>query len=337
MADLKTTFLGLELKNPIIAGASNLVSNQDNLKQMEDAGAAAIVYKSLFEEQIQLERLELGEDLSEYTERHAEMISLFPNIEHAGPSEHLMNLRLAKESVSIPIIASLNCVFTETWIEYAKLIQETGVDALELNFYYVPRDAKFDGRDIVDQQLEILKSVKQAVKIPVSVKLSSFYANPLNVIKQMDQAGADAFVIFNRFLQPDIDLNDEIFINHFSATSHEESLLPLRFAGLLYNNIHASICCNSGIYSGKDVIKMILAGADCVQVVSALYKNKITYLEPMLKELANWMDSKNYKSLNDFKGKLSQKKVNDPFIYKRGQYIDILLKSGEVFKKYLVR
>ena len=182
MADLKTKYLGIELKNPIIAGASNLVSNRDNLKQMEEAGAAAIVYKSLFEEQIQLEKLELDEDLSEYKERNAEMISLFPDLEHAGPSEHLMNLRLAKESVSIPLIASLNCVFTETWVEYAKLIQETGVDALELNFYYVPLDAKLDGRNIVDQHLEILKSVKQALKIPVSVKLSPFYANPINVI-----------------------------------------------------------------------------------------------------------------------------------------------------------
>jgi dihydroorotate dehydrogenase (fumarate) len=337
MADLKTKYLGIELKNPIIAGASNLVSNRDNLKQMEEAGAAAIVYKSLFEEQIQLEKLELDEDLSEYKERNAEMISLFPDLEHAGPSEHLMNLRLAKESVSIPLIASLNCVFTETWVEYAKLIQETGVDALELNFYYVPRDAKLDGRNIVDQHLEILKSVKQALKIPVSVKLSPFYANPINVIKQMEEARANAFVIFNRFLQPDIDPDKGSFINHFSATSYEESLLPLRFAGLLYDNINASICCNSGIYSGKDVIKMILAGADCVQVVSTLYKNKIAHLETMLKDISNWMDLKGYKTLNDFKGKLSQKKINDPFIYKRGQYIDILLKSGEVFKKYLVR
>ena len=153
----------------------------------------------------------------------------------------------------------------------------------------------------------------------------------------MEEARANAFVIFNRFLQPDIDPDKGSFINHFSATSYEESLLPLRFAGLLYNNIKASICCNSGIYSGNDVIKMILAGADCVQVVSTLYKNKITHLETMLKDISNWMDSKGYKTLNEFKGKLSQKKINDPFIYKRGQYIDILLKSGEVFKKYLVR
>jgi len=337
MANLKTKYLGIELKNPIIAGASNLVSNPDNLKKLEDAGAAAIVYKSLFEEQIQLERLELDEDLAEYKERNAEMVTLFPDLDTAGPTEHLMNLKKAKESVSIPVIASLNCLFNQTWIEYAKLIEETGVDALELNFYYVPREANAEGKDIVDQQVEILKIVKKAVKIPVSVKLSSFYANPINVIKRLDQAGADAFVIFNRFLQPDINLNDETFVNHFSVSSIEDSLLSLRFAGLLYANINASICCSSGIYQGEDVVKMILAGADCVQVVSTLYKNKITHLEKMLKDISDWMDLKNYKSLEEFKGKLSQKRVNNPFIYKRAQYIDILAKSGEIFKKFLAR
>lgn len=337
MANLKTKYLGIELKNPIIIGASNLVSNPDNLKKMEDAGAAAIVYKSLFEEQVQLEKLELDEDLSEYKERNAEMVSLFPDIEHAGPVEHLLNLKRAKESVGIPIIASLNCVFTETWIEYAKELQQTGIDALELNFYYVPREAKQGGQEIVDQQLAILKAVKAAVKIPVSVKLSAFYANPINVIKQMDQLGPNGFVIFNRFLQPDINLNDETFINHFSVTSLEESLMPLRFAGLLYGNVNASICCNSGIYEGSDVVKMILAGADCVQVVSTLYKNKIGHLEKMLKDLSDWMDLKNYKSLNEFKGKLSQNKIHNPYIYKRAQYIDILSKAEGLFKKYLSR
>jgi dihydroorotate dehydrogenase (fumarate) len=337
MVNLKTTYLGIEIKNPFVVGASNLVDNRDNLRQMEDAGAAAIVYKSLFEEQIQLESLELDEGINEYTERNAEMISLFPDIAHAGPTEHLMNLRLAKESVAIPVIASLNCVFSETWVSYARQLQETGVDALELNFYAIPRDFKLDDRSIVEQQLEIFKAVKQAVNIPVSIKFSPFYANMLNVIKQFDQAGASAFVLFNRFLQPDIDVENQSHINHVFPTLHEENLLPLRYAGLLYGHVHASICCNTGIYNGKDIAKMILAGADCVQVVSALYRNKIAFVETMLKELSDWMESKNYKSINDFKGKLSQAKSNDPFIYKRAQYIDILLKSAEVFKKHPMR
>lgn len=334
MADLKTNYMGLMLKNPIIAGATNLVSNPDNLKRMEDAGAAAIVYKSLFEEQIQLEGLELEEDLKEYEERHAEMISIFPELEHAGPTEHLLNLRKAKEMVNIPVIASLNCVFNTTWIEYAKLIEQTGVDGLELNFYSVPQDFNVDGNTLVENQLEILRMVKNAVKIPVSVKLSPFYANPLNVIKQMEKAGADAFVLFNRFLQPDIDINTLEHVNYFNASSQDENRLPLRYAGLLYGNLQSSVCTSSGIHTSNDIIKMILAGADAVQVVSILYKNKIGYLSDLVSGLNNWMDKNGYYSIHDFKGKLSAKNTKNPFIYKRAQYIDILLKSSEVFKKY---
>jgi dihydroorotate dehydrogenase (fumarate) len=334
MANLKTTYMGIQLKNPIIAGATNLVSNLDNLKRMEDAGASAIVYKSLFEEQIQLEKLELDEGRSEYEERNAEMVNLFPDIEHAGPSEHLMNLRLAKESVGIPIIASLNCLFNETWVEYAKLIQETGVDGLELNFYAVPKDFDVPGKTIIDQQLEILKLVRKNVKIPVSIKLSPFYANPIHVIKQLDDAGASAFVLFNRYLQPDIDIATEEHINTFYASTQEENRMPLRFAGLLYGHLKGNICCNSGIHTSEDVIKMLLAGADAVQLVSILYKNKISYLSEVVRGLEDWMNQKGYKSISDFKGKLSAQKIRDPYIYKRAQYVDILLRSSEVFKKY---
>lgn len=334
MADLKTNYMGLTLKNPVIAGATNLVSNPDNLKRMEDSGASAIVYKSLFEEQIQLERLELDEDRTEYEERNAEMIKVFPEIEHAGPAEYLMNLRKAKESVNIPVFASLNCIFSSTWQEYAKLIEETGVDGLELNFYSVPRELNEQGKSIIDHQIEILKLVKSSVKIPVSVKLSPFYANPLNVIKQMDEAGADAFVLFNRYLQPDIDINSESHINYFNASSQDENRMPLRFAGLLFGNINAQLCASSGIHTSEDIIKMILAGADTVQVVSILYKNKIEYLSDLVSGLDNWMDKKGYYSLKEFKGKLSARNTKDPYIYKRAQYIDIILKSSEVFKKY---
>ncbi len=334
MADLRTNYLGLTLKNPIIAGATNLVSNPDNLKRMEDAGASAIVFKSLFEEQIQLERLELDEDRTEYEERNAEMINIFPDIEHAGPLEHLLNLRKAKETLSIPVIASLNCMFNSTWVEYSQLIEETGVDALELNFYAVPKEFNVAGKSLIEQQLEVLKLVKMAVKIPVSVKLSPFYANPLHVIKQMEEAGADAFVIFNRYLQPDIDINSEEHVNYFNASSQDENRMPMRFAGLLYGNITSGICTSSGIHTSEDIIKMLLAGADTVQVVSVLYKNKIEYLSELVKGLDNWMDKKGYNSIQDFKGKLSAKNTKDPYIYKRAQYVDILLKSSEIFKKY---
>lgn len=333
MINLKTRYMGLELKNPIIVGACNLATNPDNLKRMEDAGAAAVVFKSLFEEQIQLETFQMEEEMGEYSDRHAEMITLFPTLEHAGPREYLMMVKKARESVNIPIIASLNAVFKETWLEYAKLLEDTGIDGLEVNFYAVPRDINKTGESIEQEQLEILKEIKSSISIPVSVKLSTFYSNPLNLISKMDKTGVDAFVLFNRLFQPEIDLENEKHIIHFPLSSEEDNKLPLRFAGLLHGKIKAAICSNTGIYDGKDVIKMLLAGADCVQVVGTIYRNKIEHISKMLADIETWMKSKKYNSLKDFKGKLSEKNINDPFVYKRAQYVDLLLKSEEFFKK----
>jgi dihydroorotate dehydrogenase (fumarate) len=334
MADLTTKYLGIELKNPLIIGASNLVTDINNIKKAEEYGAAAIVYKSLFEEQIQLESAQMDDELHEYDERHAEMVSLFPNIEHAGPEEHLNDLREVKESVNIPVIASLNAIYKETWVEYAQLIQETGVDALELNFYFVPRDTTTDGRSINENQIDILKAVKDKVKLPVSVKLSPFYANPLNIVSLMDKAGARGFVLFNRLFQPDINMNKEEHFTPSSLSVPEDNRLSLRFTGLLYGQIKGDICSSTGIFTGTDVAKMILAGANCVQVVSTIYKNKIEYLKTIISDLNSWMESKNYNKIDNFRGKLSNKNINDPFVYKRAQYIDLLLKSDKIFKKY---
>lgn len=337
MANLKTKYLGLELKNPIMMGASNLVTNLDNVKKAEESGAAAIVFKSLFEEQIQLENAQMDSQLEEYAERNAEMVNLFPNLEHAGPEEHLFNVARVKQAVSIPVIASLNAVISESWVSYAKQLEETGIDALELNFYYVPRDTNAEGSELLKQQVETLKKVKAAVKIPVSVKLSPFYANPLNLISKLDAAGADGFVLFNRMFQPEIDVETETHVNSFSLSSNEENRLPLRFSGLLHGKVNGSICSSTGIYNGLDVAKMILAGADCVQVVSSIYKNGISHFETLLKELEEWMNKKGYNTLDDFRGKLSEKNLNDIFVYKRAQYIDLLLKSEEIFNKYPLR
>ncbi len=336
MVDLKTKYLGLDLRNPVILGASNLVTKIDNLKRAEEAGAAAIVYKSLFEEQIQLESAQFDDQLEEYNERNAEMVKLFPSIEHAGPEEHLVNLRKVKETLGIPVIASLNAIYTESWIDYAQQLEQTGVDALEFNFFYIPRDTQTDGRDVNNQQLEIIRAVKPKIKLPISIKVSPFYANPLNVVSQMDKLGVDGFVLFNRLFQPDIDIEKEQHFSPFNLSSPEDNKLSLRFAGMLYGTIGASICSNTGVFSGADVVKMILAGADCVQVVSTVYKNKIEYISTILKDLQTWMESKNYKNLAAFRGKLSQKNTNDPFVYKRAQYIDLLLKSDQIFKKHVV-
>jgi len=337
MANLAVKYMGLNLKNPIIVGASNLVVDLDNIKKLEDAGAAAIVYKTLFEEQIELERLQLSEELNEYNERHAEMTRLFPDIEHAGPMAHLESLRKASQAVNIPIIASLNCTFEDTWIDYAKMIEQTGVNALELNFYSVPGDFKKEEKAIITEQLDVVNHVKKNVKIPVSVKLSPFYTNVLNLIQMMYFEGVDGFVLFNRLFQPDIDIVKEE--HHFPYhLSHEyDSLLPMRYIGLLHGEIRGSLCANTGIFTGKDMIKMLLSGADTVQVVSTLYKSGFIQIEKMLKETEEWMDQKKYATIDNFRGKLSKKNMKDPFAYKRAQYVDILMKSQEIFKRYPMR
>ncbi|MBT7040878.1 MAG: dihydroorotate dehydrogenase-like protein [Bacteroidetes bacterium] len=335
--ELKTTYMGIELKNPLIVGASNLVTDHETLKELENAGAAAIVYKSLFEEQIQIEELEFEEEMAEYNERHAEMINLFPSMKHAGPKEHLMNLKKAKEILNIPLIASLNCVYEDTWIDYVEKIQETGVDGIELNFYAVPKDLDTEGHSIETAQINMLKKIKEKIKIPFSVKLSPFYSNPLNVIAKMDEVGVGAFVLFNKLFQPDFNIENNELVFPYNLSNPDDNRLALRYAGLLYNQINANICSNTGVYTGKDAIKMILAGADSVQIVSTLYKNKVTYIKTMLEEIEAYMQSKNYYKLDDFKGKLSKKSINDPYAYKRAQYVDILMKSDHIFKKYSPR
>jgi len=324
--------MGIEIDNPIILGASNMASDLDKLKKAEELGAGAIVYKSLFEEQIQLERFQLDERLNEFNDLYAEMVTIHPHIEHAGPDEHLTNIRKANESLSIPLIASLNAINNDTWIKYAKLLSETGVDGIELNFYQIPSDFNKDAKDIEDEQINIVKEIRQNISIPVSVKLSSDYTNILNFIKKLDQARVDAFVLFNSFFQPDIDIISEKHIKSFNLSNEGDYKKSLRYAGLLFENIKADICNSHGIFTGADVIKLILSGSSCVQVVSTLYKNGLTQINNIKKELVEWMDIKNYKSIDEFRGKLSKNKLSsNPFVYKRAQYVDLLINSEEIF------
>lgn len=337
MTDIKTSYMGLELKNPVIVGASNLMLDIDNIKRIEEAGAAAIIYKSLFEEQIQLEKLQHDEIIEEYSERNAEMITVFPRMEHAGPLEYLTNVKKAKESVSIPVIASLNAINKNTWIEYAKKIEETGVDAIELNLFYIPRDAEKEGSSIEDEQFDIVKTVIDVLSIPVSVKLSSFYSNLLNFINKIDNLGSGGFVLFNRLFQPDIDIDKQEQSLPLRLSDPGYSRLPLRFTGLLYDNIRSDICSSSGIFDGSDVIKFVLAGADCIQCVSTLYKNGIDHITIMLEDIKSWMKEKGYKNLDEFRGILSMKNQKDPFAYERIQYVDLLMKGTEIIKKNFKR
>jgi len=328
--------MGIELKSPIIAGASNLVTDIHKLRQLEEAGVAAIVYKSLFEEQVQLENLEMSEQKTEYEDRNAEQITLFPNSHSVpeSPDDYLLNLKKAREAVSIPLFASLNAIHDDIWVEYAVKAAAIGVNGLELNFYSLPDESGKDRTTIEERQLETLRKVIAAVKIPVSVKLSPFYTNPLKFITGLDKAGANGVVIFNRLLQPDIDIFSEKHTMPYNLSSSEDLKLPLRFTGMLYGNIGASVCTSTGVYSGNDVIKMLLAGADAVQVVSTLYKNGISVIKSMTEETAKWMDSHGYKTLDAFRGKLSLNKTENKLPYHRAQYIDFMMNSGDIMKKY---
>jgi dihydroorotate dehydrogenase (fumarate) len=338
MADLRTHYMGIELKNPIIIGASNIVTDIDNLKRIEGAGAAAVVYKSLFEEQIQLENLEMFERKSEYADRNAEMVNLFPVSISGTPDimEHLLALKKARDSITIPLFASINAVLEETWIEYAKKIEATGVDGLELNFYSVPENPDRESENIEDKQVRILRGIKASVSIPVSVKLSSYHTNPLRHISDLENAGADAFVLFNRLFQPDIDIQSEEHHFPYSLSNSEDNRLPLRFAGLLFGNTKSSVCTNTGIMNGSDVIKMILAGADCVQIVSTVYLNQIEVISTMIREVGKWMDSKGYKTIESFRGKLSRKNSENKLPYHRAQYMDFMMTTSQILKKYKI-
>jgi dihydroorotate dehydrogenase (fumarate) len=332
MNKLSTSYMGIGLNNPIIVGASNLVTDPDNLKKAEELGAGAIVYRSLFEEQIQLESFQMDERMNEFNDLYAEMVKIHPDLEHAGPDEHLLNIRKARESLSIPLIASLNAVNNDTWLKYAKLLSETGVDGIELNFYQIPLESGKNAKDVEDEQINILKEIRQNIKIPISVKLSPDYSNILNFIQKLDASGADAFVLFNSFFQPDINVESEKHIKSSHLSNTGDYKKSLRYAGLLYGNVKADICSSHGIFSGEDVIKMLLSGATCVQVVSTLYKNGLSQILNIRTVLEEWMDLKNYKSIEEFRGKLSKNTLSaNPFVYKRAQYVDLLLNSDEIF------
>ena len=325
MTNLETTYMGIPVKSPIVAGASALSSDMKNLKRLEFAGVGAIVVKSLFEEEIELRRFKFEEEMGEFESIHAEMTSIHPNIEFKGTQEHLYWLEKAKKKVHVPIIASLNAHNLETWVEYAKAMEKTGVDGLELNFYELPKNPDMTVEDIENRQVEALEKVKAAVTIPVSVKLSPYYTNVTNFVKRLENAGADAVILFNRLFQPEIDIQEEEENISFDFSQSADSLLPLRWTALLSPLFKGDIISSTGIIATEDMIKMLLAGAQGVQVVSTLYKNGIQQIELLTKELEEWMKEKGYESLKDFRGNMAKDHMKDPWAYERSQYIKMLL------------
>ncbi|MFP4637439.1 MAG: dihydroorotate dehydrogenase-like protein, partial [Spirochaetaceae bacterium] len=328
-----SSYMGIGLKSPLIVGACSLTSHMKAIKKIEEAGAGALIIKSLFEEEIQLEKYKMEEDIVMYDDWHAEMTDIFPDKEHAGPDEHLMWVRKTKEEVGIPVIASLNAVTHDTWVEWAQKLQDTGVDGLELNFFSTPTSFDEDAKSIEDAQVEALRDVKKAVKIPVSVKLSHFYTNPLALVKRMADTGVDGFVLFNRMFHPSFDIEKESMSFPFNLSQRNDHRLPMRFAGLLYGNIEGSICASNGIHQAEDAVEVLLAGADVFQVVSTLYQNSLGIIEDINSGIAAWMDRKGYRTLDDFRGKLSAKHTADNAAYRRAQYVKMLLHADDYVKR----
>ncbi len=324
--DLTTTYLGLKLKNPIVPSASPLSHTLDGMKRMEDAGASAIVMYSLFEEQLTHESAELNHYLSQGTESFAEALSYFPEAEeyNLGPDEYLELIRTAKKSLGIPVIGSLNGVSTGGWISFAKRIEEAGADAIELNVYYIVADPKLSSQEVEERYLEVLRAVKGTVRIPVAMKLGPHFSSFSAFAKRLDHEGVNGLVLFNRFYQPDIDLEAlEVTPNVVLSTPHDIRL-PLRWIAILFGHIKANLAATSGIHTAEDVLKMLMAGADVTMMCSALLKHGPSRITEVLNDLTRWMTEHEYASVKQMRGSMSQKSVADPAAFERANYMKSL-------------
>jgi len=324
--DLSTTYLGLKLKHPIIPSASPLSHTLDGIRRLEDAGAAAVVVYSLFEEQIAHEASELYHYLSYGTESFAEALTYFPDLQqyNLGPDEYIELIRKAKESVDVPVIGSLNGISVGGWISYAKKIEQAGADALELNVYYLPTDPVLSAADVEDRYLEVLHAVQRTVSIPIAMKLSPFFSALAGFARRADQAGVNGLVLFNRFYQPDIDLESLEVKPNVVLSSSGSMRLPLRWIAILYGRIKASLAASSGIHTAEDVIKMVMAGADVTMMCSALLKNGPAHIGTVIADVERWMMEREYVSIQQMKGSMSQKSVVDPAAFERANYMKAL-------------
>lgn len=324
--DLSTDYMGLKLAHPLIASASPLSEHLDGIKRLEDSGAAAVVMFSLFEEQIQQENLAFEHLMEQGTNSFAESLSYFPEPEeyHVGGEKYLELLSAAAKSVDIPIIASLNGISNEGWTDYASKMQEAGASAIELNIYYIAADLDLTGAEVEQRYLDIVRAVKSAVSIPVALKLSPFFSAFGNIAKSFDAAGADALVLFNRFYQPDFDLNRLELVTDLELSKTNEIRLPLLWIAILHGRVNASLAATSGVHSAAEVIKYLLAGADAVMTASALLRQGPNFLSELRDGLASWMSERGYESVTQMKGSMSQQNVADPSAFERANYIKIL-------------
>lgn len=325
--NLSTKYMGLNLKNPFVPSASPLSTTLDQVLRLEDAGAAAIVLYSLFEEQINHQVERVDHYLTTYSESYAEALSYFPEPEafnNLYAEQYLDHIAALKRSVGIPIIASLNGVSEGGWLSYAQKMEEAGADAIELNIYYLASDPALSGREVERMYLDDIKRVKKSVRIPVAVKVGPYFSSFANMAIEMDQAGADALVLFNRFYQPDIDLELMQVKPSLVLSSNYEKRLPMRWLAILHGQVRASLAATTGIHTAEDAVKMLLCGADVTMVASVLLRKGIDYLGEMVDDLENWMTEHEYESVEQLKGSMSLRHVAEPAAFERANYLKIL-------------
>ena len=332
--DLRTTYMGMELKHPIVASASPLSGSVAQIKRLEDAGAAAVVMFSLFEEQLKHESAALEHLMTAGTESFAESLSYFPEVDDytVGPDSYLELLRKASEAVDIPIIGSLNGITNTGWIEYAQLMQQAGANGIELNIYYIPADLTTSGREVEQRYIEIVKAVKAAVTVPVAVKLSPFFSATANMMARLAEAGADGLVLFNRFYQPDLDLENLEVVPNLHLSTSDEMRLPLRWIAILYGRIQADMALTTGVHTGQDALKAVAAGANVAMMTSEILKNGIGRFGEILKEMSLWLEEREYQSLEELHGSLSQINVAAPAAFERANYIQIVRSYTPTFR-----
>jgi dihydroorotate dehydrogenase (fumarate) len=324
--DLSTVYLGLKLKNPLVASSSPMCKDLGNVRRLEDAGASAIVLHSLFEEQIELESEELDRFLTMSSEISSEAVTNLPELTYSvmGPEAYLQHIVKCKQAVNIPVIASLNGISKGGWLKYAKQMEQAGADALELNIYYIPVDPAVSGEAVEQKYVDLVKAVKEEVKIPVAVKLGPYFSSPVNMTRKLDAAGADALVLFNRFYQPDYDLEAlEVVPNLILSNSHE-LLLRLHWIAVIYGSVKADLALTGGVHSATDVIKAMMAGSKVAMMTSALLKRGISFLDTIATELLIWMGEHEYDSIKQMQGSMSRNAVPQPGAFERANYMKVL-------------
>jgi len=326
MSDLSTSYLGLSLKNPLVVSPSPLCEDLGAIRKMEDAGASAVVLHSLFEEQLSINSQDLDRFLTSGTESFAEALSYFPDMGQfkLGPEAYLEHIQKAKKAVKIPIIGSLNGVSTGGWVSFAKKIEQAGADALELNVYYIATDPDMSGAQVEQMYADLVRDVRASLKIPIAVKLGPYFSSMASVARRLDQAGANGLVLFNRFYQPDFDLEKLEVTPNLNLSRSEELRLRLCWVAILSGRIKADMAITGGVHTAEDVIKSMMAGAKVAMMTSALLKNGIEHLKTVREGVEAWMEKHEYASIRQMQGSMSQKSVAEPAAFVRANYMKVL-------------